>query len=279
MQTLRDIAPYLALGAAAVDLILIVAVVVLVRRQNRLRHAQMAVLGVHGERDLVAHAHDLADQVHNLRDAVEALDARLDTYKAHLRTAYTRRALIRYDAFRDIGGQQSTSIALLDDTSSGIVISMIHSREYARIYVKELRQSVPDRALSPEEIQVVEAAMAQPAWGEGGAARPADSPAGAATSAPAGQQVPPVARPSPQPAQSVEPRPAEPVETASATQAAPPPPVEPRPAPPAAPPTRPVEPPPARPAPAPPPEGPAEPESPPAETPRRADDEWSSDLW
>ena len=66
---------------------------------------------------------------------------------------------MRYDAFRDIGGEQSASIALLDNTASGLVISMIHSRDYARIYVKQLRHSVPDRALSPEEVEVVEAAL------------------------------------------------------------------------------------------------------------------------
>ena len=265
MQTLRDIAPYLALGAAAVDLVLIVVVIVLVRRQNRLRHAQMAVLGVHGERDLVAHAHDLADQVHNLRDAVEALEARLDTHKAHLRTAFTRRALVRYDAFRDIGGQQSTSIALLDDTSSGIVISMIHSREYARIYVKELRQSVPDRALSPEEIQVVEAAMAQPAWSEGAAIPAADDAAGGAA-----QPTPPAAAPAGQPAAGAA-QPAAPARSAAppARPAAPPEPTQPA-APPASPPqpAEPASPPPA-----------AEPNPQPPERPRRADDEWSSDLW
>jgi hypothetical protein len=95
---------------------------------------------------------------------------------------------VRYDAFRDIGGEQSASIALLDNNASGLVISMIHSRDYARIYVKQLRQSVPDRALSPEEIDVVEAALAEPAGGPAaGAARPA---AGAARPAAAPTQPP-----------------------------------------------------------------------------------------
>ena len=48
---------------------------------------------------------------------------------------------------------------MLDNTASGLVISMIHSRDYARIYVKQLRRSVPDRALSPEEIDAVEKAL------------------------------------------------------------------------------------------------------------------------
>ena len=160
MQTLRDIAPYLALGAAVLSVVLLVVVVRLLSGQRRLRRAQLAVLGSHGERDLVGHAEDLEEQVRNLRDAVQGLDGLLASYKTDLDKAFTHRAIVRYDAFRDIGGEQSASIALLDNTASGLVISMIHSRDYARIYVKQMRQSVPDRALSPEEVEVVEQAIA-----------------------------------------------------------------------------------------------------------------------
>ena len=177
MQSLRDIAPYLALGASVLALVLLVFVVRLLVGQRRLRRAQLAVLGGHGERDLVAHAQDLGEQVRNLRDAVQGLDDLLSAHRTELDKAFTRRAIVRYDAFRDIGGEQSASIALLDNNASGLVISMIHSRDYARIYVKQLRQSVPDRALSPEEVDVVEAALAEPAARPtAGAARPAAAP-------------------------------------------------------------------------------------------------------
>ena len=184
MQSLRDIAPYLALGASVLALVLLVLVVRLLLGQRHLRHAQLAVLGGHGERDLVAHAQDLGEQVRNLRDAVQGLDELLSAHGTELDKALTRRAIVRYDAFRDIGGEQSASIALLDNNASGLVISMIHSRDYARIYVKQLRHSVPDRALSPEEVDVVEAALAEPAARPaGGATRPAGGaarPAGGA---------------------------------------------------------------------------------------------------
>ena len=214
MQTLRDIAPYLALGAATLAVVLLVLVVRLIAGQRRLRRAQLAVLGAHGERDLVAHAQDLEEQVRNLRDAVQGLDGLLAGYKTDLDRAFTHRAIVRYDAFRDIGGEQSASIALLDNTSSGVVISMIHSRDYARIYVKQLRRSVPDRALSPEEVEVVEQALA----GLGGKA--------AAPAAPAPVSAPPVSRP-PVSRPPVSPPPASPPPAsppASAPPVSPPPP-------------------------------------------------------
>jgi Protein of unknown function (DUF4446) len=159
MQSLRDIAPYLALGAAVLGVVVLVLLVRVMVAQRRLRRAQLAVLGAHGERDLVTHAQDLEEQVRNLREAVRGLDGLLASHKVDLDRAFTHRAIVRYDAFRDIGGEQSASIALLDNTASGLVISMIHSRDYARIYVKQLRRSVPDRALSPEEVDVVEQAL------------------------------------------------------------------------------------------------------------------------
>ena len=160
MQVVRDIAPYLALGAALADVVLLVLVVRLITGQRKLRRGQQTVLGTHGERDLVDHAREVEDQVRNLRDAVEALDRLVAGYKVDLDGAFSHRAVVRYDAFRDIGGEQSASIALLDNTGSGLVVSTIHSRDYARIYVKQLHQTIPDRALSPEESQAVQTAMA-----------------------------------------------------------------------------------------------------------------------
>jgi hypothetical protein len=127
---------------------------------RRLRRGQTIVLGEHGEQDLVAHAETIAAQVHGLSAAVEALGQRLDGYKTELNGAFTHRAIVRYDAFRESGGEQSASVALLDRHRSGVVISTIHSRDAARVYVKQLRQGVPDRALAPEEIEVIELAMA-----------------------------------------------------------------------------------------------------------------------
>ena len=162
METLRDIAPYVALGAAALSLVLLVLVIVLLARVGRLRRAQTVVLGHHEQRDLVAHTEDLDTQVRNLREAVEILTDQLDDQKRHLDRALTNRAIIRYDAFRDAGGEQSASFALLDQYRSGVVFSAIAARDFARIYVKHVTDGVADRDLSPEEVQAMEAAVPRP---------------------------------------------------------------------------------------------------------------------
>ena len=64
------------------------------------------------------------------------------------------------EAYEGTGGQQSASVALLDGARSGIVVSAIQGRDYARIYMKELEHGRASIALSPEEQQAVERAMA-----------------------------------------------------------------------------------------------------------------------
>lgn len=182
MQTLRDITPYAALAAVALSLAPLVLVLTLWSSVRRLRRAQLVVMGRHEQRDIVALVENLDSQVRNLREAVEILTDQLDEQKRRLDHALTNRAIVRYDAFRDAGGEQSASFALLDDHRSGVVFSAIAARDFARIYVKHLRDGVADRHLSPEEEQAVAAAVPRPlAPGEGGpraarAPRLADEP-------------------------------------------------------------------------------------------------------
>jgi hypothetical protein len=162
MQTLRDIAPYAALAAAALSLALLIFVLVLWSSVRRVRRAQLVVMGHHEQRDIVALVESLDSQVRNLREAVEILTDQLDEQKRLLDHALTNRAIVRYDAFRDAGGEQSASFALLDNHRSGVVFSAIAARDFARIYVKHLRDGVADRDLSPEEQQAVTAAVPRP---------------------------------------------------------------------------------------------------------------------
>jgi hypothetical protein len=89
-------------------------------------------------------AADLPDDVHGLRQEVAAL--RLESADAlrHL-------AVVRYDAFGDVGGQLSWSMALLDDHGNGVVLTSIHGRNDARTYAKSIVGFDCDQQLSPEE--------------------------------------------------------------------------------------------------------------------------------
>jgi hypothetical protein len=173
VNTVRDIAPYLSVGLAVAALVLAVLLLLLWLRVRRLRRAQLVVMGRSEQRDIVAHTEHLDSQVRNLRGAVEILTDKLDEHKHHLDRALTNRAVVRYDAFRDTGGEQSASIALVDNYRSGLVMSAISARDFARIYMKTLDQGVPDRELSPEEAEAVAKAVPRPLNEQGDAAGPA----------------------------------------------------------------------------------------------------------
>ena len=121
------------------------------------------MLGEHGERDIVTHGVELQNAFAALRDYVEEvahrLDARLQTAETALDGAIAHRSLVRYDAYNEMSGRQSLSIALLDASHSGIVLTSIHHRDQARLYAKQVRGGQAELELSPEEAEAVRLAV------------------------------------------------------------------------------------------------------------------------
>ena len=155
-----------ALVAGAVALLALLFAVVLAFKLRRLRAAQVAVLGDHERRDLVSHAERLESGFLELRDWVEDSFGRLEEHsarqEARIDGCVAYRALVRYDAYGEMSGQQSSSLALLDARRSGVVISSILHREQARVYVKQLNEGESQLQLSPEEHQAIDAALTSP---------------------------------------------------------------------------------------------------------------------
>lgn len=73
--------------------------------------------------------------------------------------ALRRVAVVRYDAFPDVGGRLSHSVALLTERGDGIVLSTIHTRSEARSYAKRVLAGKGETALSPEEQAAVDEAI------------------------------------------------------------------------------------------------------------------------
>ncbi len=169
---LTDTQGIVAIAAAAVAVVALLGCAALSASVRRLRREQRVVLGEHGEQDLVAHVAAMNEAFEALHRYVEEtavhLDGRLAGVEHDLRGRLAHRALVRYDAYNELSGQQSMSIALLDDERSGIVLSCIHHRDQARVYGKQVRQGRGEIELSPEEAEAVRIALAdtQPADGD-----------------------------------------------------------------------------------------------------------------
>jgi len=163
LATVTDTQGIIAIAAGVVAIGALLGCVVLSVRVRRLRSAQRIVLGDGQAQDLVAHAAAVQQAFEALRDDVEQtaarLDGRLGAAESELRGAISHRALVRYDAYNELSGQQSMSIALLDDERSGIVLSCIHHRDQARVYGKQVRDGRGELELSPEEAEAVRLAL------------------------------------------------------------------------------------------------------------------------
>jgi hypothetical protein len=91
----------------------------------------------------------LPEDLHGLRQEVAALRSEGTDALRHL-------AVVRYDAFGDMGGHLSWSVALLDDGGHGVVLTSIHGRSDARTYAKTISGWTCEQQLSPEELEAIE---------------------------------------------------------------------------------------------------------------------------
>jgi hypothetical protein len=151
-----------ALAAAGVAALALLWVIVLAVKLRRLRSAQRTILGGQ-ETDLAAHAASLQEAFVQLRDWVEevarGLEGRVGGAEHRMDGCIAHTSVVRYDAMNELSGQQSSTVALLDERQTGVVISSILHRDQARLYVKQVREGNPEYELSPEEQQAVDEAI------------------------------------------------------------------------------------------------------------------------
>jgi hypothetical protein len=164
VNDLTEPAGIAALAAGAVALLALIFVLVLAVKIRRLRAAQQVVLGAGGRDDLVTHASGLQAAFETLHGRVEEvaerLDERMATAERRIDGAIAYRALVRYDAYGEMSGHQSTSLALLDAERNGIVLSCIAHRDNARLYCKVVHEGRGEHELSPEEDEAIRLALA-----------------------------------------------------------------------------------------------------------------------
>ena len=127
-------------------------------RVKRVRDAQRLLLGG-GRKDIVEFAVSLQGRIDDLHRAVDEIAGGLARVDRRVDGTVMNTAIVRYDAYEDTGGHQSASLALLDSARSGLVLTAIQGRDYARIYMKELERGRASVALSPEEQEAVDRAM------------------------------------------------------------------------------------------------------------------------
>lgn len=165
MNDLDSTAGIVALAAAGAALIALLVAVSALARLRRLRRDQLALLGGNERGDLVEQAAAVTRRVDSLERALQAavddLVGRTARTATDLQSSVAHTAVVRYDALSEGTGRQSSSIALLDRTGRGVVVSSIHQRDQARVYAKPIERWDSDYDLSPEEKEAIDAARAR----------------------------------------------------------------------------------------------------------------------
>jgi hypothetical protein len=153
-------AAWIAIGAAAAAVVALALAVWMWLRVRRLKAGQEVLLGG-GKGDLVDFAVSLQGRIDDLHRAVDEVAAGLVRVDRRADESVRNVSIVRYDAYEDNGGHQSASLAVLDSGRTGVVVTAIQGRDYARIYMKELDRGKASVALSPEEAEAVERAMSR----------------------------------------------------------------------------------------------------------------------
>jgi hypothetical protein len=152
-----DTALYVAIAAAAAAGVLLLCALYLLVVVRRMRRDQRLIVGS-DTHDLVEYAVGLLARVEEVERRATEVEQRVVATTARVNGCFQRRSLLRYDALEGSGGKQSATIAVMDATGSGLVRSAIQGRDYARIYVKDVREGQSDVELSPEERRAVDQA-------------------------------------------------------------------------------------------------------------------------
>ena len=149
----------LAIAAASVAVLSLLVSLTLFLKLRRIRSAQSVLLGS-GKDDLVDFAVSLQTRIDDVHRAVDEVALALTRVDKRIDGCLSNTSIVRYDAYEDVGGHQSASLALLDAARTGVVVSAIQGRDYARIYAKEIDRGRASVTLSPEEQAAVDRAMA-----------------------------------------------------------------------------------------------------------------------
>ena len=141
--------------------IVFLVVVLAVWQTVQLQQIWRTIDGVPADGNVIAALGAVQRRVDALDRVVLDLEPRIDRLEHRMPLAVSRTGVVAYNAFGNITGQMSRSIALLNDHGDGIVVTILVSREETLFFTKEVRSARGSEQLSPEEQAAVDRAMAQ----------------------------------------------------------------------------------------------------------------------
>ncbi len=146
---------------AGVALLSLLMIIIFAMRLRKLRREYAILRSEEGdERDIFAVVGRSIRKIDAADKRLDALTEALEAHAAIARFAIQKFGMVRYNAFEEMGGNLSFSLALLDDHGDGVVLTSISGRTEARIYAKPVKSLESSHNLSDEEREAIASAVA-----------------------------------------------------------------------------------------------------------------------
>jgi Na+-transporting methylmalonyl-CoA/oxaloacetate decarboxylase gamma subunit len=146
---------------------LLILTIVLVRRLGRLSQRLESITRGSDEQSLESVLGSHLERVRQVVRDVDLVAARTAVLERDIKGSLGRVAVVRYNPFEETGGNQSFALAIVDARGDGFVVSSLHARAGTRVYAKGVTGGKAETALSDEEAQALQQAIAKPAAGSG----------------------------------------------------------------------------------------------------------------
>ena len=159
VQFLRANDAYFLLGQSVLSLILLVICVSLFRKLGSLSRRRNAKLEEGRLGDILDCLMDQSAALATVSGRLDEISSRQSDQQEALRQSLSHVGIVRFNAFSDVGGEQSFAVAMLDSNRNGVVLSSVYGRQDSRVYAKAIVNGQGERALSDEEQQALAKAL------------------------------------------------------------------------------------------------------------------------
>lgn len=150
---------YLFLACAAITIIFIIIVIVLIAQNRKMKKRYLKFMQGKNVKSLEEKIAELFDDNKSLKETVDENRKELRKINKNQEYAFQKFGLVKYDAFKQMGGMLSFSLALLNDQDNGFIINSVHSSDGCYSYTKEVKDGMSDISLGEEEKKALEIAL------------------------------------------------------------------------------------------------------------------------
>lgn len=155
---------YIIIGLSAIVFMLLILTIVNVAQMRKLKKRYRIFMSGKNAKTLEDTLLKSLDQMDSLMESNAANHRKIKALSQNMEHTYQKMGLIKYDAFQEMGGKLSFSLAMLDMRNNGFIINAMHTREGCYTYMKEIIDGNSVIVLSEEEQEALNRAMSSNTW-------------------------------------------------------------------------------------------------------------------